>query len=154
MNLISSGSFIRTIRINCYVNISNAAKMIDNVVCAHFIEYRQFSSFFMLSEGKSGQREHETKRKIDWHMYVYIELRSFSLFFLCQYYLLGCLACKCSLSFAPFMSFCYPTLSWSEYTSFLANNPLRYNADDVANNRTRYRTRCIRIYSHAERIMS
>ncbi len=57
--------------------------MIDYIVYAHFIEYGQFSSFCILSEGKREQRKRDREREregeIDWHMYVCIELRSFSL---------------------------------------------------------------------------
>lgn len=82
-------------------------------------------------------RKRETKRNIDWHMYVCIELRSFSSFSMSVLFTRRCLVCQLSLplSFSPYV-LSFPITKRSEYTSMLANNPSQYNADDVASNKT------------------
>lgn len=39
--------------------------MIDNIVYTHFIEYGQFSSFYILSEGKSEKRKRARERETE-----------------------------------------------------------------------------------------
>jgi hypothetical protein len=121
-------------------------------VYAHFIEYGQFSSFYVYLVKVKANRERETQSKIDWHIYVYIELRSFSLSLvsLCVNNIYFDVSFANSLFLCPFFSI----PQWSEYTSLVDDNPSQYNTDDVANNRTWYTSQCIRVYSHAERIMS
>jgi hypothetical protein len=87
--------------------------MIDNLVYVYFIEYGQFSSFCILSEGKAN-REEERDKEIDWHMYIYIELRSFSpapSFFLYVNIIYYDVSFANSLSIRPF----FPIAKRSEY---------------------------------------